>query len=323
MTSEGNKKNNWQLSNINSKERDSAIIVCASYEPRTTAIAERLSGQYRAHASLIYVNEEFLSGPAGKKTTNNLNILKTILSKHCNIVHIVTGSWLDPKKQLEKLKEGLSQAIESTDGSIAKTKVVTIDCTTFNREALLVVSSLTRVYFGVEDCRIVYVVPDRLGDWLTRGFRCVRNVMGFSGVQRAARPTALCVLSGFEGERVVRLIEEHEPNKVLLGLGNPPTAIEFFDRNQKEQQLVLARQGVEKFEFPADSILKCTERLEDVVSGYLKDYNVILAPMSTKLSTLACMLISLRHPEIQITYCVPGEYNVEDYSSGIRDIIVE
>jgi len=170
--------------------------------------------------------------------------------------------------------------------------------------------------------RIVYVSPKDHGPWLSRGFRAVRTVLGFSGIQQASRPTLLVILSGFEPERALRLIEEHEPKKVLLGIGNPPTADRFRERNKAEQKLILSRQDVEMFDFPADDVDNCRMVLEKLLSPHLRDSNVILAPMNTKLSTLAALLVAEAHPEIQLTYCLPGEYNVEDYSTGAHKIFM-
>jgi len=45
--------------------------------------------------------------------------------------------------------------------------------------------------------------------------------------------------------------------------------------------------------------------------------------MSTKLSTLGALLVAESHPEVQLTYCLPGEYNVEHYSSGARSLFID
>ena len=221
--------------------------------------------------------------------------------------------------QLVSLRKSLAE-----DGSEALPgAAITLDTTTFNREALITATALLRTHFPQSAIRAVYVSPKDHGEWLSRGFRCVRNVMGFGGLQVASRPTILTVLSGFEPERTLNIIEGHEPTKVLLGIGDPPTSPRFLERNVAEQKLALARQDVEEFTFPANSIRDCWTQLESVVRPYLADHNVILAPMSTKLSTLAAILTAEQHPEIQMTYCVPGEYNVHEYSTGAENIFIE
>jgi hypothetical protein len=109
---------------------------------------------------------------------------------------------------------------------------------------------------------------------------------------------------------------------VLLGIGDPPTHQQFLQQNLDYQKLVLARQEVEEFRLPVGDIWNCWRHLEGLVGPYLDTHNVVIAPMNTKISTLAVYLAAERHPEIQITYCVPGEYNTKDYSIGINNIFI-
>lgn len=300
---------------------DDLFLACASYEPRTVAVAELLASEYRSKKGVIYVNREFLEGHRGERTKLNLDRLKEILRQHCDAVNLVEGSWLNAKDQLISLRDAL------VPGNCEQQQeaVITLDTTTFNREALLTAAVLLRTRFPKSDIRAVYVSPEDYGEWLSRGFRCVRSVMGFPGILQSSRPTVLTVLSGFEPERTFKIIEEHEPAKVLRGIGDPPTTPRFLKRIERivnEQKLIMARQDVEEFRFPADNIDDCWKCLENLLPPYLAEYNVILAPMSTKLSTLAAFLIAEHHPEIQITYCVPGEYNIDDYSTGANDLFI-
>ena len=38
---------------------------------------------------------------------------------------------------------------------------------------------------------------------------------------------------------------------------------------------------------------------------------------------MAAFLTPEKYPEVQLTYCVPGEYNVTEYSEGSRGVLVE
>ena len=107
-----------------------------------------------------------------------------------------------------------------------------------------------------------------------------------------------------------------------MGIGDPPTSRNFLSRNLTEQELILARQDVEEFRFPTTNVKECLERLKKVTAP-VADSNVIIAPMSTKMSTLAVWQLAEMYPEIQITYCVPGEYNVFGYSTGSHSVFVD
>jgi hypothetical protein len=298
---------------------DDLFLVSASYEGRTLAAAQSFAPDYRAQKGIIYFNKEILRDPNNDNAKINLDNLTEMLNRHCDVIDQVEGSWRDPRLQLIALRKAIAPADagQPTDLSI------TIDTTTFNRESLLTTSALLRTHYPDSTIRVLYTSPNKHGEWLSHGFRHVRNVMSFAGIQQSSLPTLLVVLSGFEPERTLKIIEEHEPSKVLLGIGDPPTNQQFLERNLNDQKLILARQEVEKFSFPTSNITECWRCLETLLDPYLKSYNITLAPMSTKLSTLAVFLTAERHSEFQITYCVPGEYNTEDYSAGADKIFID
>jgi hypothetical protein len=297
---------------------DDLFIASASYEERTLAAAQLLSTSYRARCAIIYFNREVIEDPSSDKGRKNRDKLVELLARHCDRVDQVAGSWQEPKEQLLALRN----ALLPRDGGPGAGSAFTIDTTTFSRESLLTTMALLRTHYADPSIRVLYTSPSEHGSWLSQGFREVRNVMGFGGIQHSSLQTVLVVLSGFEPDRASRIIEEHEPAKVLLGIGDPPTKVKFLERNLNEQKLILARQEVERFSFPTSDISGCQARLEDLLRPYLGNYNVVLAPMSTKLSTLAVFLFAERHPEVQVTYCVPGEYNTEDYSTGADQIFI-
>lgn len=304
---------------IRDDSADDLFIVCASYEvDRSTAIAESLNDCYAADSSVIYVNCEFTEGLTGLRTIESINRIEDSLASSCEQVKVAKGSLLDLRVQLNTLKENL----EPTSNAKSN-RAITIDVTTFNREALLTTLTLVRRLYPTGNVRIVYVSPSSHGEWLSRGCRSVRNALGFAGEHDPNRKSLLVVLSGFETERVLHIIEEHEPTKVLLGFGNPPTNSDFLDRNRDEQKLVLARQDVEEFDFPADDIIGCANVLKGLVVDHMDDYNIAIAPMSTKLTTISVFLIAEAYPYVQVTHCVPDEYNTEDYSCGISNVYID
>jgi len=310
---------NGGLMPIRDELPDDFFIVCASYEiDRSTAIAESMNEHYSTESSIIYVNNEFTQGSAGMRTSESISRIKHSLEASSQQVNIAEGSLLDLRIQLRTLRKNLEPVSETN-----RTSALTIDVTTFNREALLTTLTLIRCWYPDASVRILYVSPSEHGEWLSRGCKLVRNALGFAGEHDPNRRSLLVVLSGFETERVLHLIEEHEPTKVLLGLGNPPTNSEFLARNRDEQKLVLARQDVERFEFPANDIVGCADILKKLVTDHIDEYNIAIAPMSTKLTTISVFLIAEAYPDVQVTHCVPDEYNTEDYSCGISDIYID
>lgn len=301
--------------------RRGVLLASVSYEPRSVAVAETLPREVIFSVGLVYVNDEFLQGTEGKAVIDNLERMTALLKDRCEHVAVEKGSWLSAAKQLSSLKSLMRFANDKLASRSDASAYV--DSTAFTRESLIVACALLRRHIDHTTCNLLHSTPQTFGSWLSRGFREIRNIMGFAGHQIPGLPTVLVVLSGFEPERASRIIDAHEPKCVLLGIGNPPTNASFLERNLKEQKVVLARQDVEKFEFPANSVSDCVNALEELIKPHLGSANIVIAPMSTKLSTLAAMVIAERHPSIQLTYCVPGEYNIASYSTGAKSILCE
>jgi hypothetical protein len=307
------------LRNIAEGSPDDLFLVCASYEERSVAAVESLSPEYRCRTGIIYVNADFLEKYEDCPTKEMLERIESALKPLCEQLVVAKGSWIDAKEQLKAIKTCLNPEGKAHPNNAT----ITIDTTTFNRESLLVSILLIRKHYKNARIRTLYVSPRSHGKWLTRGFRLIRNILGFNGIQESRWPNVLCILSGFESDRTLKIIDEHEPVQVLLGIADPPTDQAFLDRNRDVQKLILSRQDVCEFSFPAGDIRECLASLESVLEPYLSKNNIVIAPMSTKPSTLAAMLIAEKHPEIQITYCLPGEYNVGNYSSGIKKLYID
>ncbi len=303
------------ISTIIKDTPDDLLFLCASYEPRTLSIGNCLNNNYSAKNGLIFHNDLNVGAEYIKK---NLNRLTKIVKNKCSEVFVVEGILNDPVNQFRALKDEIIKL-----NNLHKIKTVTIDITTFNREALLIAIALLRSNCKDAIIRTLYVSPEEFAPWLSRGFREVRTVIGFPGIINATWPTTLIILTGFESDRVEKIIEEHQPDKIMIGIGNPPTESKFLDRNLEEQQIVYTHKNIEKFYFPADDIITCHHSLEKIISGKSSTNNIIIAPMSTKLSTLGVFLTAESHPEIQLTYCVPGEYNMSNYSRGAVNLYLE
>jgi hypothetical protein len=309
------------LGTVDGRTPDDVFVVCASFEDRASATVECLSDGYHARLGIIYASEEFRNetSQAGSRVQLRLDAIRGILERRCDRVVTAQGSWMSPASQLSALRSVLPAG-----NDFLPVRAITIDTTTFTRETLLIAAAVLRQRFRDAALRVTYVQPTAYGEWLSRGFQDTRNVLGFPGVQHASRPTVLTVLSGFEPERTLRIIEEYEPSLLLLGFGTAEPPHPFHTRNISDQQAVmLARQDHQRFDFPAYDIGGCAQTIETLLSPYWDGCNVVVAPMSTKLSTLSTFVVACAHSELQITYCVPGEYNVEGYTRGADRLLTD
>lgn len=202
-----------------------------------------------------------------------------------------------------------------------------IDFTALRREELLILVRLL-----VERCdhailsRVfgLYVSAKKMGDWLSGDVVDIRSVVGYPGEISPARSTTLVALMGFEINRARAIIESYEPSQVLLGTPALGGSInrELFERNQEVIRRVsedYAPLISRTFEFSANDPSRALLDLNCILKTCEHD-NIVLAPLHTKISTLAAGAIALRNPKIQICYAAVDEYNEATYSQPSGDI---
>ena len=326
-------RNNGGLNTIDQDSIDDVFITSISFEERCQAVTTYIKSNYKAKLGIVIYNQELIMEESTSCNENMcIDVCKTSIvnsiqsvKEHLGLVveKVVEekSSYLDTRTQVLVMKDISKQISEMIDKE--KDIRISIDITTFNRDQLITLLYYLKSNFASLYIRTIYVSPQNHGSWLTKGYKTIRNVIGFPGSHKSSLPTLLVVLSGFEPERIERLIDEHEPTKVLLGIGDPPTKVDFLSRNISLQKFILDKQSVDGFKFSANAINECKNTLEKMFEQYCGNYNIILAPMSTKLSTVAAFLAIESYPEIQITYCVPSEYNYKSYSDGMEDIFID
>lgn len=198
-------------------------------------------------------------------------------------------------------------------------KEIVIDVTTFTHEALLMLIHaifVNREKF--ESVIIVYNGASRYSEWLSKGCKEVRNVIGYPGIRKPSEKDHLIILTGFEKERATKLVELLEPDYISLGNGSEPvnnnhqqTMIEIKDEFTEWYNYF---QGIiiEPFDFSCSDIIATIETLNSIIAKW-PEHNYILVPLNTKLSTVSSSLVALNNRNIQICYPIPETYNT-DYS---------
>lgn len=202
-----------------------------------------------------------------------------------------------------------------------------IDFTALRREELLILVRLLVERYDREGLSRVfglYVSAERMGDWLSGDVVDIRSVVGYPGEISPARSTTLIALMGFEINRARAIIESYEPSKVLLGMPALEGSInrDLFERNQEiikrvseDYSPIIAR----TFDFSANDPSRALSDLTEVVATCEQD-NIVLAPLHTKISTLAAGAVALNNSKIQICYAAVDEYNEAAYSQPSGDL---
>lgn len=218
-----------------------------------------------------------------------------------------------------------SEIAASSDGAIF------IDTTTFTHEQLLILLRVMdqfrlkrKIFMGYTGAETYSTNTDIEHVWLSRGVAQIRSVLGYPGSFAPSKKLHLIVLVGFEHERAAAVIEQFEPARLTLMRGDPTQSVSsdhyatnkrFFDElTSFVERTQLTQSDVEACYFSCidpfsarDTVLKLAAKSDD--------YNIVVCPMNTKISTIGVGLAALQNERIQIAYARAIEYNEAGYST--------
>lgn len=296
-------------------ETDDIFIIAASFEERGTAVVSYLKDNYKCKNAIIYYNGDNCN------YRKNLALIKKHLNqKSENELIVKEGSHRNIQKKNKIMTEIAEYCKDHVRKDIAN---IAIDITSFSRIDLIILLDYLVSYIKNVKIKLIYVSPEGHGEWLSKGYSEISNIAGFCGRFDVLKPTALIILSGFEKERPMNLIEAYEPQEVFLGFSNPAVQEAFGERNANSQTELSNCPNVRQFDFSARNIKECCDNIDRIIKEKIIDYNIVLAPLCTKLTAVACFLLAKKYPEIQLVYCYPQEYNYETYSTGMSKLFIE
>jgi hypothetical protein len=167
--------------------------------------------------ALICANEDF---PQVMKRS-----AKQLMRQFGDTARLVTLNTSDPLRTAD----GLQQAID--DALNANLHRFLVDITTFTHESLLILLRIFQMR-GLKSIEYLYTTAKdySVGDpderkWLTKGIGEVRSVLGYPGRAFPSNKLHLIIMAGFEADRAERLLQEYEPSKISVGLGDPDYSI--------------------------------------------------------------------------------------------------
>jgi hypothetical protein len=291
-----------------------AFICSASFEERSRSIALRLAPGFADRAFIAQnVNHADLH-------LQSYSALVDTFGENATGVPLNTESPIESAETLRTMAETIS----AMQGDIV------VDITTFTHESLLVL--LHVLLATVNPKRLVlcythaaeYSVGSSLEQkWLSRGLLEVRSVVGYPGLFSPSKGLHLIVLGGLEHERALELIRHSEPSLVSIGIpasGPQESGVSALSR-QRTNEIRAIIDGTELFEFSADDPWNTKAAIESRIATN-SGFNVSIAPLNTKLSTLGAALAAEANEEIQLCYPRPLIYNYGAYSAPGTDATV-
>lgn len=222
--------------------------------------------------------------------------------------------------------EGIDNILDCLKRNDWHSKNILVDITTFSREALLTLMSAIDVGRPLKFDNIMFLYSPASGydpnNKLSFGVKNIRSVLGFPGRQDPLKQTHLIVMTGYEDERAIKIVEAFEPSKLMLGFGGVDGASspEIFENNintyNKLNDILLPEYGPDSFEFSLNDPHKTKDQILNIID---ESYNNIIVPMNNKISCLGAGLAALENRELQIVYAQPETYNYINYSQPSDD----
>ena len=283
-----------------------ALVSCLSFEERSLAVAEVLvTTSFQRWVCII--NEDIETDVSAIRNKAQLIAERAKLK-----IEFLKASKQDPLRLADALV-GLADETE-----LAEPVQWVADITTMTHEMLLIiVAAADEIVAPWKSLRLVYNVASQYsGDdapadkWISRGIHQVRSVIGYPGAWSPGEPTTLVALPGLDSERMQQMVEEIEPDQLIVGIACPVGEHHTWsaDRNRRiAEQLLTTRKGT-TFNYPALDPFGAV----DAVIRVIRDVkgNVLLAPLNSKISTVALGVLARERPEWQICYAPAFIYNL-------------
>ena len=120
----------------------------------------------------------------------------------------------------------------------------------------------------------------------------------------------------------MKIIDCIEFNSVSLAFGPQKESINdsIQEINQNRHKNILnSYSNINSLELSLIDINKAKQQLNEYLKDY-SDYNIVICPMNTKISTIATGLVAIDNPDIQLIYALANQYNIEGYSKPSEDM---
>jgi len=289
---------------------DEIFIACASFEDRTTAVANKLSTEYLVTNSFVCKYDEKNKGPLRDQ---NFERLRNLLLRHSNNVLPIICDHHDPLDGIHKFRKICDSKDIPLEG-----KNISVDITTFTKQYLLVLLK----YLGRQkpkSVRLFYTEPEeyavRWNKPLSYGLIDVVSVPTYGGHSYIDKESLLVLMLGYEGDRAYAIWERLSPHKTIAMIGKPSFRDLWEGRVEKFNHKLLSK-------LPKDSIqythtldpFQVSRDLDKLIRQHSVKFNIVMSPLGPKPQVIGCYLALKTHPEVQVIYAIP-KFHEEEYFS--------
>ena len=282
-----------------------SLITFASWEDRFRIGFDRNLEKAGVRKALVFYFASYAD-----RTEEN----RQMIDEACKAKNI---KYIPLELDIDKPADNWRTVLNSIEKFIADCQSILIDISTMPREIIWYV--LWLVGQSPIAARYVYHSPkDYASDWLSQDPRAPRLVYKLSGIALPSAKTALLITVGFDLQRVKRLINWYEPNKLMIGIQitsqfkrNDTTMMEYRETLEKEYDC-------EIFELDAFAKGRGMTAIQEALESLDSSYNIIMSSLGPKLTAVTLYQIQRQNDTIGLVYAPSNQYN-ENYSSGIGD----
>ena len=290
-----------------------AFITFCSFEDRCTSVSANLL-MHQVKEKIIFHNQRM-----PLETAKNLECLKGQLGANTRTEAV---DLMQPLILADKMLTVLREVCKPDT-----CHTVLIDITSFTHEALLILVALCKllpvthfVYAYVN--AMEYAPKSENGDeqWLSRGIKEVRSVLGYAGDIKPSQDTVLIVMVGYECERAWKLIDNMSPNELIITYNDNKGSTDQKHKDASKAHAELLNDLAAYYQNPPNYVIASNDPFEaekgllEVIDSISKDKNIIVAPMNNKISTFGAALAALKRPRVQLCYAPAVIYNTSYYS---------
>jgi len=152
------------------------------------------------------------------------------------------------------------------------------------------------------------------------GLKHINILPEFGGNFRPEKQTCLLVFVGYEPNRIVDLVDDYAPGRLIVLYGKSPRKDLQWrtDLSKDLHKELFDRWFVRETEISTLQVRETITKLEDEFAVVQEEYDVAIASQCSKMQAIASYLFWRKHPEVQLVFTTPVRFNPARYSKGAQ-----
>jgi hypothetical protein len=146
--------------------------------------------------------------------------------------------------------------------------------------------------------------------WISKDPDVPQLLFKHSGIIEFGKPTTLLILTGYDENRVIQLINFYEPYNTEIGKCNPRTDFDYG----------ITKENI--FDVPQYDDTWGYDIIESKIKQLLETSNLIIASLGPKTGAISVYQCFMKYPQIALAYVPAKEFNIA-YCSGIGETLTK